>query len=135
MNKKVLRLVVCGVLFVALTAAGVLVHGKFREKDAYYSQLLEAGEVELAEELAVQAELANPPEETAEERAARLARQKEEIQQELEQAREENSQLGSDVTEKQAEYDQKAEDNAYYQAIYDSLSEGMAKVEGYIDGN
>ena len=49
----------------------------------------------------------------------------------------ENETLDADILQAQGELDaaKAQEDNAYYLTVYEAYSQGMKKVEGYIEGN
>lgn len=135
MNKKMTKVILLAVLIAAMAAGAVVIRGRFVKKQAYYADMQAQAESALA---AAQGEYdaidtASLDAETAE--MAQLQEQNAALTEENTQMTADGTALDSQISEKQADYDAKASDNEYYVSIYNSLKEGMEKVEGYIDGN
>lgn len=132
---KVIRRILLAVILVGAVAAGVLFMGKYSALNRKYIDELAAAETELQSAQ----EALKAMDRSSGEGAAAWEAWTEEVlsdnEAQLETLTQENSKLTSSISEKETELEKalEDEDTAYYMAIYNSLKEGMSKVEGYIE--
>lgn len=133
--KKTLRILVPAVLIVAFVAGGLLIRNQVVKKEAYYEQLVADAQAQQAAAQNAYDTVDTSAMEAVNADLASLQAENAAMEADIQALTEENAGLDADLADRQQEYDQLAqeEDNAYYLAIYESLSEGMAKVEGYIN--
>ena len=133
--KKTLRIVIPLLLIAAFVAGGLLIRTQTVKKEAYYEKLVADAQSErdaaqmgydTVDTSAVDAVTAD---------LEALQTENASMEESIRGLTEENAGLDTDMDARQQEYDRLAqeEDNAYYLAIYESLMEGMTKVEGYIN--
>lgn len=134
------RLIVTVVLVLVLVlglVGGFVFRGQYAELYRTNQALVDAAQQDLDEASAAYAAV-DPA--GAEETARLLERENElmtQAQEEIQRLTEENSGLDASIrtAEQQLEEKQADEDYAYYKAIYDSLAEGKALVESYLEDN
>ena len=136
MKRLIVTIVLVLVLVLGL-AGGFIFRGQYNELYRTNQTVVDAAQRELDEANAAYAAL-DP--DSAEETALRLERENElmtQAQEEIRQLTEANDELDASIrtAEQQLEEKQADEEYAYYKAIYDSMAEGKALVESYLEDN
>ena len=136
MKRLIVTIVLVLVLVLGL-AGGFIFRGQYSELYRTNQTVVDAAQRELDEANAAYAAL-DP--DSAEETAHRLERENElmtQAQEEIRQLTEANDELDASIrtAEQQLEEKQADEEYAYYKAVYDSMAEGKALVESYLEDN
>ena len=136
MKRLIVTIVLVLVLVLSL-AGGFIFRGQYSELYRTNQTVVDAAQRELDEANAAYAAL-DP--DSAEETAHRLERENElmtQAQEEIRQLTEANDELDASIrtAEQQLEEKQADEEYAYYKAVYDSMAEGKALVESYLEDN
>ena len=136
MKRLIVTIVLVLVLVLGL-AGGFIFRGQYNELYRTNQTVVDAAQRELDEANAAYAAL-DP--DSAEETAHRLERENElmtQAQEEIRQLTEANDELDASIrtAEQQLEEKQADEEYAYYKAVYDSMAEGKALVESYLEDN
>jgi len=132
--RKVLWTIIPLVLIAGFVVGGLVMRTRSIERETYYRQVIDEARTKEADAQAAYEGVDTSAVDALNEELAAIQQENADTEEAIRTLTEENKALDESIAANQEEFDAWAadEENAYYLAVYESLSEGKAKVEEYI---